>query len=118
MRSVFLVLVALVAFSAQMAAQERHYSRQLIELAVFSSDGKRLGTLRMAFKQERGIPDNSATIVFNSGGFLGIGGRQIAIPGGKWVQSGKTVVLGMTADDVAKLPTYEPQPTCECVCKQ
>ena len=115
MRKVFLALVALFAFSSQMMAQERHYSPQLMGLAVFSSDGRKLGIVQLAFKQERNMPDDTATVVFISGGFLGFGGRLIAIPGGKWVRYGEVVQLGMSADDVAKLPTWMPKPTCECV---
>jgi hypothetical protein len=108
----FLALVALVALSAaQVLAQERHSSPELIGLAVLTSDGAKLGIVQHAFRHDRGMSADAATIVFNFGGFLGLGGRLIAIPGEKWVQSGKTALLGMTADDVAKLPTFKPSCT-------
>ena len=69
-------------------------------------------------KHTRDAKDDAPTIVVKVGGFLGLGGRLVAIPGGKWVQSRGTIVLGMTAADIAKLPTWEPRPSGEFVGKK
>ena len=48
-------------------------------------------------------------IHIETGGFLGIGGKLVAIPEGKYTRSGDNVQLGMTADAVSKLPEVEEQ---------
>ena len=43
-------------------------------------------------------------IHFKSGGFLGIGGKLVAIPEGKFTRAGDNIQLGMTSEEVSKLP--------------
>ncbi len=76
----------------------------LIGLAVFSADGSKLGTVQSVATN----PDGKATAIhLKSGGFLGIGGKLVAIPDGKFTKTGDRVQLSMTADEVSKLPEYK-----------
>ena len=78
----------------------------LIGLAVFSSDGSKLGAVHSVNAE----PDGKVkTIQFKTGGFLGLGGKMVAIPEGKFTRTGDTVQLGMTADEVSKLPEIKEQ---------
>jgi hypothetical protein len=73
----------------------------LIGLAVFSSDGSRLGTVQAVSAQ----PDGKVKAIhIKTGGFLGFGGKMVAIPDGKFTRAGDNVQLGMTAEEVSKLP--------------
>ena len=73
----------------------------LIGLAVFSSDGSRLGTVQAVNAE----PDGKVKAIhIKSGGFLGFGGKMVAIPEGKFTRAGDNVQLGMTAEEVSKLP--------------
>ena len=73
----------------------------LIGLAVFSSDGSRLGTVQAVNAE----PDGKVKAIhIKSGGFLGFGGKMVAIPEGKFTRAGDNVQLGMTSEEVSKLP--------------
>jgi sporulation protein YlmC with PRC-barrel domain len=73
----------------------------LIGLAVFSSDGSKLGTVDTI----DGGPDGKITAInITTGGFLGFGTKVVAIPQGKFQRVGGIVRLDMTADKVSKLP--------------
>jgi len=73
----------------------------LIGLAVFSSDGNRLGTVHSVSAE----PDGKVKAIhIKTGGFLGFGGKLVAIPEGKFTRAGENVQLGMTAEEVSKLP--------------
>jgi sporulation protein YlmC with PRC-barrel domain len=73
----------------------------LIGLAVFSSDGSRLGTVHAVNAE----PDGKVKAIhIKTGGFLGFGGKTVAIPDGKFTRAGDNVQLGMTAEEVSKLP--------------
>jgi sporulation protein YlmC with PRC-barrel domain len=72
----------------------------MIGLAVFSSDGSRLGTVQ----QVRESGGKVTAIHIKSGGFLGFGGKMVAIPEGKFTRVGDNVQLGLTAEEVSKLP--------------
>ena len=73
----------------------------LIGLAVFSSDGSKLGTVDTI----DGEPDGKITAInITTGGFLGFGTKVVAIPQGKFQRVGGIVRLDMTADEVSKLP--------------
>ena len=50
-----------------------------------------------------------AAIRIKTGSFLGIGGKLVAIPEGKFTRSGVNVRLGMTAEEVSKLPEVKGQ---------
>jgi hypothetical protein len=53
-------------------------------------------------------PDGKVTALrVHSGGFLGFGGRTVEIPEGKFIQRGDNVQLGLTAEEVSKLPAVK-----------
>jgi PRC-barrel domain len=72
----------------------------LVGLAAMSSDGRKLGSVQNVSTG----PDGKTVIFLKTGGFLGFGGRVVAIPEGKFTRSGEFIQLGMTAEDVSKLP--------------
>jgi sporulation protein YlmC with PRC-barrel domain len=78
----------------------------LIGLAVFSSDGSKLGSVQSV----KTDPDGKVKAIhFKSGGFLGFGGKMVEIPEGKFTKTGDNIQLGMTSDEVSKLPEYKDQ---------
>ena len=78
----------------------------LIGLAVFSADGNNLGSVHSVATDADG---KVAAIHIKTGSFLGIGGKLVAIPEGKFTRSGVNVRLGMTAEEVSKLPEVKGQ---------
>jgi hypothetical protein len=78
----------------------------LIGLAVFSSDGSKLGSVQSI---DAGPDGTVKAIRFKTGGFLGFGGKLVEIPEGKFTKSGDNVQLGMTSDEVSKLPEVKNQ---------
>ena len=78
----------------------------MIGLAVFSSDGNKLGSVQSVVT----TPDGKVTALhIKTGGFLGFGGKLVAIPEGKFTRTGENVQLGMTAEEVSKLPEAKEQ---------
>jgi PRC-barrel domain len=78
----------------------------LIGLAVFSSDGSKLGNVHSVNAE----PDGKVKAIhLKTGGFLGIGGKLVAIPEGKFTRAGENIQLGMTSDEVSKLPEVKEQ---------
>jgi PRC-barrel domain len=78
----------------------------LIRMPVLSSDGSKLGTVQSVSTG----PDGSVkSIHIRTGGFLGFGARLVAIPEGRFTRNGDNVQLGMTADEVSKLPEVKEQ---------
>ena len=78
----------------------------LIGLAVFSSDGSKLGSVHSVSAE----PDGKVKAIrLKTGGFLGIGGKLVAVPDGKFTRAGDNIQLGMTADEVSKLPEVKEQ---------
>lgn len=78
----------------------------LVGLAVFSSDGTKLGNVHSV----NAGPDGKVTAIrIKSGGFLGLGAKLVAIPEGKFTRTGDNIQLGMTADEVGKLPEVQEQ---------
>lgn len=78
----------------------------LIGLAVFSSDGSKLGNVHSVNAE----PDGKVKAIhLKTGGFLGIGGKLVAIPEGKFTRSGENIQLGLTSDEVGKLPEVKEQ---------
>ena len=70
-------------------------------LAVQSSDGSSLGSIRSV----KAGPDGKVSAIYlKTGGFLGMGGKIVAIPEGKFTRKGDVIQLSMTADEVSKLP--------------
>ena len=78
----------------------------LLRMAVFSSDGSKVGTVQSVSTG----PDGSAkSIHIRTGGFLGFGARLVAIPEGRFTRNGNNIQLGMTSDEVSKLPEVKEQ---------
>jgi PRC-barrel domain len=78
----------------------------LVGLAVFSSDGNKMGTVHSV----SAAPDGSVKAIhLKTGGFLGFGGKLVAIPEGRFTKSGDNIQLGITADEVSKLPEVKEQ---------
>jgi hypothetical protein len=78
----------------------------LVGLAVFSSDGSKLGNVHSVNAE----PDGKVKAIhIKTGGFLGIGGKLVAIPEGKFTRSGENIQLGLTSDEVSKLPEVKEQ---------
>ena len=78
----------------------------LVGLAVFSSDGNKLGNVHSVNAE----PDGKVKAIhIKTGGFLGIGGKLVAIPDGKFTRSGENIQLGLTSDEVSKLPEVKEQ---------
>jgi len=78
----------------------------MVGLAVFTSDGTKLGTVHSVST----APDGKVTAIrLKTGGFLGFGGKLVAVPEGKFARTGDTIRLAMTADQVSKLPEVDEQ---------
>src|SRR5262245_44024715 len=78
----------------------------MIGLNVFSSDGSKLGAVQSVTTG----PDGKAKAIrLKTGGFLGFGGKLVEIPEGKFTKSGDNVQLGMTSEEVSKLPEVKNQ---------
>jgi hypothetical protein len=75
--------------------------QDLVGLSVFSSDGTRVGDVRSV---TTGPSGNITALYVKTGGFLGFGGRIVAIPGGRFGRSGKNIRLTLSAEQVDKLP--------------
>ena len=78
----------------------------MLRMAVFSSDGSKVGTVEGVST----APDGAIKgIHIRTGGFLGFGARLVAIPHGRFTRNGNAVQLGLTADEVSKLPELKQQ---------
>jgi hypothetical protein len=85
-------------------SSESKSTSPLIGLAAISSDGSKIGEVRAV----RATPDGKVTALHvKSGGFLGIGGRTVEIPEGKFSPKGDSVRLTLTAEEVSKLPAVK-----------
>jgi len=73
----------------------------MLGLSVFSSDGSKIGDVRAV---KVGPDGNIAALHVRTGGFLGFGGRTVAIPEGKFARSGPNLRLTFTANEVSSLP--------------
>jgi hypothetical protein len=78
----------------------------LIGRTVLSSDGNRLGTVRGVNTAADG---KVMAIKVKTGGFLGFGGKLVAIPQEKFTTTGDVIQAGLTADEVSKLPEVKDQ---------
>jgi hypothetical protein len=81
------------------AGQSR--TESLVGLVVFSSDGTRVGEVRSV---STGPGGDIVTLNVRTGGFLGFGGRIVAIPGGKFIRSGHSIRLDLDSEAVTALP--------------
>jgi hypothetical protein len=78
----------------------------MVGLAVFSSDGSKVSTVQSVVTG----PDGKVTAIhFKTGGFLGFGGKLVSVPDNKFTRSGDNIQLGMTAEEVSKLPEVKEQ---------
>jgi len=92
--------------SAGKSATAPRAANPLIRMAVFSSDGSKVGTVQSVSTG----PDGSVkSLHIRTGGFLGFGARLVAIPEGRFTRNGDKVQLGITADEVSKLPEVREQ---------
>lgn len=73
----------------------------LVGLSVFSSDGTRVGDVRSVSTAASG---NVVALHIKTGGFLGFGGRIVAIPGGAFAKKGPDIRLNLSAEEVDNLP--------------
>jgi sporulation protein YlmC with PRC-barrel domain len=78
----------------------------LVGLAVFSSDGSKMGTVQSVSAT---LDGSVKAIQIKTGGFLGFGGKLVAIPEGRFTKSGDAIQLGITAEEVSKLPEVKEQ---------
>jgi sporulation protein YlmC with PRC-barrel domain len=76
-------------------------AQDLVGLNVFSSDGTRVGEVRSV---RTGPSGDIIALRIHSGGFLGFGGRIVAIPQGKFIRSGHSIRLDFDSDEVKRLP--------------
>jgi len=78
----------------------------MLHMAVFSADGSKVGTVQSIST----APDGAIkSIHIRTGGFLGFGARLVAIPQGRFTRNGKAIQLGLTAEEVSKLPELKEQ---------
>ena len=78
----------------------------MIGLSIIASDGTKLGSVRSVAAG----PDGKATAIYlKTGGFLGFGGKIVAIPDGKFTRSTEAILVSMTADEVNNLPEAKEQ---------
>jgi sporulation protein YlmC with PRC-barrel domain len=78
----------------------------LIGLAVFASDGSKVGTIDSV----DGEPDGRITAInVRTGGFLGFGTKVVAVPEGKFERTGSSVRVALTAEELSKLPAIKEQ---------
>ncbi|MBO0742454.1 MAG: PRC-barrel domain-containing protein [Hyphomicrobiaceae bacterium] len=78
----------------------------LIRMAVFSSDGSKIGTVQSVST----APDGSVkSLHIKTGGFLGFGAKLVAIPEGRFTRNGDKIQLGLSAEEVSKLPEVKEQ---------
>jgi hypothetical protein len=76
-------------------------AQDLVGLSVFSSDGTRVGEVRAV---NTGPNGNIVALHVRTGGFLGFGGRIVAIPEGRFFRSGQSIRLELDSDQVGSLP--------------
>ncbi len=69
--------------------------------AVFGSDGKKVGEIKGVKSESSG---SIQEIHVKTGGFLGLGGRIVVIPGNKIAKGGEAIQLALTTEEVSKMP--------------
>ena len=75
--------------------------QDMVGLDVFSSDGTRVGEVRAV---NAGPGGSVVALHVRTGGFLGFGGRTIAVPGGQFKRTGQSIRLDLDSDQVGDLP--------------
>ena len=76
-------------------------AQDVVGLNVFSADGTRVGEVRSV---NTGPSGDIVALHIRTGGFLGFGGRIVAIPQGKFIRSGQSIRLDLDSDEVTGLP--------------
>ncbi|HWE22088.1 MAG TPA: PRC-barrel domain-containing protein [Hyphomicrobiaceae bacterium] len=79
----------------------------LVGLNVFSADGTRVGEVQSV---DTGPNGDIVALYIRTGGFLGFGGKVVAIPEGRFMRSGQSVRLDFDADQIDSLPTVKERP--------
>jgi sporulation protein YlmC with PRC-barrel domain len=88
------------------SAAAKPAANALVGIPVFSSDGSKMGSVLSVKLDTNGKVQG---IHIKTGGFLGFGGKIVEIPDGKFTKSGDNIQLGMTSDEVSKLPEVKDQ---------
>jgi sporulation protein YlmC with PRC-barrel domain len=88
------------------AANAPGSSDVLLGLDVVGKDGKKLGQVAGV---KSGSDGKLREIHVKTGGFLGFGGKTVAIPAGKISQKGEQVEVAMSTEEIGKLPKLEEQ---------
>jgi sporulation protein YlmC with PRC-barrel domain len=76
-------------------------TESLVGLDVFSSDGTRVGEVRAV---STGPGGDVVALHVRTGGFLGFGGRTVAVPQGRFSRTGQSVRLDLNSDQISGLP--------------
>jgi sporulation protein YlmC with PRC-barrel domain len=76
-------------------------AQSMVGLDVFTSDGTRVGEVR---GMSTGPGGEVVTLHVRTGGFLGFGGRIVAVPQGRFTRTGQIVRLDLDSDQVSGLP--------------
>jgi len=105
MRGALTCVAAVLAASAALAqmppTQVAKPGADLLGRTVYASNGPRIGVVHCVTVKSGEL----VSIHPKAGGFLGFGGRLVAIPVGKFVKSGDiNIQIAMTSDEVEKLP--------------
>jgi PRC-barrel domain len=78
----------------------------MVGLAIFSADGNKVSTVQSVVT---GPDGKVSAIQFKTGGFLGFGGKLVSVPESKFTRAGENIQLGLTAEEVSKLPEAKEQ---------
>lgn len=73
----------------------------VVGAAVFGSDGKKVGEIKGVKSEPSG---SIQEIHVKTGGFLGLGGKIVVIPGNKIAKGGEAIQLALTTEEVSKMP--------------
>jgi sporulation protein YlmC with PRC-barrel domain len=94
------------AKSASPSASAGTAPDNLVGLNVVGKDGKKLGEVSGV---KSGSDGKLREILVKTGGFLGFGGKTVAIPAGKISQKGENVEVAMSTEEIGKLPKLDEQ---------
>lgn len=78
--------------------------KSLVGLPVIGSDGQNVGQVTGVNAKANG---EVSEIHVKVGGLLGFGGKVVAIPAGKFANSGQNIRLALTTAEVGKLPAID-----------
>jgi hypothetical protein len=81
-------------------------ARHLLGLSVFSSEGTKLGSVRSV---AMGMNGTTNAIYLRTGGFLGFGGKLVAIPVGKFTHDVEKIFVHMSTKEISKLAAVDEQ---------